>query len=741
MSVGGSLPHESSLSHVTGASVFIDDRPRVQGELEVGFAGSPVSAGRLKRVDAAAALSLPGVVAVFTARDLSCNRWGSIVRDQPLLVENAIGYIDEPVCVIAAESREALAAARRAIRIEVEEHPPVFDIDEALAKGMILYRSKGLGRGDAAGALARAPHRLSGELEIGGQEHFYLESQAAVAYPLENGQLEVHASTQHPTEVQHVCAEVLGLRHHQVVCVVKRLGGGFGGKESQAAPFAAMAALAAVKLGRAARLVLDKDQDMRATGKRHPFKNRYEVGFDAEGRILALNVELRADGGAYMDLSPSILERAAFHADGAYHVEDVRVEGVVCRTNRAPNTAFRGFGGPQGNLTMENILEEVALFLKKDAYEVRRLNVYGGEGRQTTHYGQLVENNLLPRLLSRLYETSDYAERRRAVRRANAERSDKLRGLAMTAVKFGIAFTSRFLNQASALVNVHRDGTVQVSTGAVEMGQGVNTKIQQVVASAFFIPEEMVRVMPTSTEKNHNTSPTAASSAADLNGAAAFEACAQIKARLGLAEAGLPEGVSWPELVDKAYRSRVCLGAYGYHRTEGLDFNEETRRGRAFKYFTQGAAVSEVEIDAYTGDLKIVRADLLMDLGRSLNPGIDRGQVAGAFIQGAGWLTTECLVYDGNGRLASHSPTTYKIPSVQDVPRIFNIDFIDNGGNEVNLHASKAAGEPPLLLSACVLLAVKNALSYRTEGIPALRCPATSEEILRRLESVAGQRP
>lgn len=725
--------HDSSFGHVTGESVFIDDRPRVAGELEVGFVGSPVSAGRLKRVDATAALALPGVVAVFTAKDLPRNRWGTIVRDQPLLVDDEIGYIDEPVCVIAAENREALARARKAVVIEVEEGRPVYDIDEAASLGRVLYRSKGMGRGDAAAALARAPHRLSGVFDIGGQEHFYLESQAAIVYPLENGQLEIHSSTQHPTEVQHVCAELLGLKQHQVVCVVKRMGGAFGGKESQAAPFAAMAALVASRLKRAARVVLDKDEDMRATGHRHPFRNRYEVGFDDDGRMLALTLDLRADGGAYTDLSPSILERAAFHGDGAYFIPDIRVEGMVCKTNRASNTAFRGFGGPQGNLTIENIMSEIAITLKKDAYEVRRLNLYGVGERDVTHYGQRVDNNMLPALFSRLRETSGYAARLREIAESNARRAGTLRGIAFTATKFGIAFTARFLNQASALVNVHRDGTVQVSTGATEMGQGVNTKIRGVVASAFGIEPEMVRLMPTSTEKNHNTSPTAASSGADLNGAAALAACEEIKARMRGVVADLP----WPERVNKAYLERISLGAYGFFRTEGLDFDEATRAGRAFNYFTQGAAVSEVEIDEYTGEVKIRRVDLLMDLGRPLNAEIDRGQVIGAFVQGAGWMTTECLAYDAKGRLASDSPTTYKIPNIQDAPRIFNVDLIANDGNAVGLRGSKAVGEPPLLLSASVLMAVKHALSFRAEGLPSLRCPATSEEILMRLSLYA----
>lgn len=771
MSVGKSLPHDSAISHVTGESWFVDDRPAMRDEVQVGVLGSPVAAGRLKKVDATEALKIPGVIAVYTYKDLHHNNWGTIFQDQPILVADQIGYKDEPVCVIAAETREALKRGLKAIKIEVEEDHAILSIEEALQEKSFLYTSRGLKFGDADTAMKNAPHKLSGVLDIGGQEHFYLESQATLAYPLENNQIEIHCSTQHPSETQHVCAEALGLSRHQVVCIVKRMGGGFGGKESQAAPFAAMAGLVAHKLKRSARLALDKDNDMRMTGKRHPFKNFYEVGFDKDGKILALKLKLYSNGGAYCDLSSSVLERAVFHADGAYFVENMQIEAAVCKTNMHSNTAFRGFGGPQGNMTIETALEEIALFLKKDAYDVRFANIYGKSDRNVTPYGQKVTHNVLPELFFELHKSSDYAERLKEIENWNRTNKGKLRGLSMTACKFGIAFNVRFLNQANALVNVHRDGTIQVSTGATEMGQGVNSKIRQIVSGEFGIPADDVQVMTTSTEKNHNTSATAASSATDLNGAAVLVACNKITPRLrwaahmmrqdriedlenfdspkeaGVSDAELAEyqfidkqvvhkasgwKVALCDLVNKAYLHRISMGDYGFHRTEGLDYNPETRLGEAYKYFTSGTAVSEVEIDEYTGALKMRRVDLLMDIGNSINPGIDRGQVVGGFIQGAGWMTTESLWYDKTGRLISHSPTTYKIPNVQDTPREFNVNFlpVKDGGS---IYHSKAVGEPPLLLCTSVFLAAKHALSFRVKGMPNLRVPATPEEILMEL--------
>ncbi len=783
MSIGRNLPHDSAIGHVTGESIFVDDRPSTTNEVHVGFVGTTVAAGVLINVDASEALEISGVLAVYTARDFYHNRWGTIVHDQPFLVEDVIGHFDEPVCLIAAETREALREARKKVRVEVEESAPIFHIDEAIARKLFLYESRGLEKGDAEKAIREAPHRLKGSFEIGGQEHFYLESQASIATPTEGGQIEIHSSTQHPTEVQHVVAEALGLQQSQVVCVVKRMGGAFGGKESQASPFAAMAALVASQLNRPARMALEKDDDMRITGKRHPFKNFYEVGFDEKGKILGLKVQLYSDGGAYLDLSHSVLERAVFHIDGAYFLENAKIEAAVCKTNHHSNTAFRGFGGPQGNMTIECILEEIAIFLKKDAFDVRRLNVYQGSNCHTL-YNQEVKNNTLPELFDRALQSSNYHQRQIEIRTLNASQDGKLRGLAITACKFGIAFNARFLNQASALVNVNRDGSVQVSTGATEMGQGVNTKIRQIVASTFGVPVERVQMMATSTEKNSNTSPTAASSGTDLNGAASLVATNKIKARMSwvahhlqigtsqlsdfqnlssghdLESKGEPAdgsagvsaelsrfnfsnetvtdrktgwSISWKDLVNKTYMHRISLGEHGFFRTEGLDYNNDTRSGNAFKYFTNGVCASEVEIDEYTGELKIRRVDLLMDIGCSINPGIDRGQVVGGFIQGVGWMTTESLWYTPKGRLMSYSPTTYKIPNIQDTPRDFRVEFLQNDGNSDGLFRSKAVGEPPLLLSASVLMAVKNALSYRTEGVPELRCPATPEEILMEL--------
>ncbi|MFL5783977.1 MAG: molybdopterin cofactor-binding domain-containing protein, partial [Bacteriovoracaceae bacterium] len=601
------------------------------------------------------------------------------------------------------------------------------------------------------------------------QEHFYMESQAAVAYPLEGGQIEVHSSSQHPSETQRVVAEALGLPLHHVVCIVKRMGGGFGGKESQAAPIAAYAALVAHKTKRPARLILTKDDDMKITGKRHPFEADYKVSFDDSGKITGIRVYLMSDGGAYSDLSSSILERAMFHFDSAYYLENCEIHGVCYKTNNHSNTAFRGFGGPQGAMAMESIIEDIASYLKKDALTIRQINLYQGTD-QKTPYGQVFEENQLPKVMSRILDAANYEARRKEIDEHNKKRTGTIRGLSLTPTKFGIAFTARFLNQGNALVNLHLDGTFQVSTGATEMGQGVNTKIQQIVAHVMGVEPKLVQVMPTSTEKNHNTSPTAASSGADINGAAAKGAAEIIKGRLtelakkvfsgepadAIKEYEIMKGeldsdivfenslvrqkstnkeMTLKELINKAYFNRISLGAYYFYKTPQLGFDKATVKGKAFNYFTQGMAISEVSIDEYTGEMKVVRTDIMMDLGRMINPGIDRGQTIGAFIQGMGWVTTENLYYDQKRNLISHSPTTYKIPNVQDVPRIFNVDFIENPDNKVNVYGSKAVGEPPFLLGISVWAAVKNALSYRTKGkLVAIKSPATQEEILMELE-------
>ena len=765
MAVGKNIPHDSAAGHVTGQSIYIDDVLPARDEVLVDFAWSPVAHGRIVRIDLGAARTIPGVVGLYTHEDLDGeNLFGPIIVDEILLAESEVTFIGQPIVVIAAESHEAIRAAKDAIVIEIEDLPAIFTIDDAIEAGSFIGDRFRIERGEVEKDLARADNTIEGVFVCGGQDHFYLESQAAIAYPGENDTLTIHSSTQNPTEVQEVVAHVLGLRQNQVVCITKRMGGGFGGKECQATHPAAMAALVAHKTKRPARIAYSKDDDMRVTGKRHPFQNRYRIGFTDEGRITALDVEIDSNGGAYADLSTAVLGRAMTHVDNAYFIPSARIVGRVCRTNMPPNTALRGFGGPQGVATIENAIEEIALVLHKDPLEIRRLNCYGIGERNTTPYGEVVEGNNLPTLFDQVVDRSDYAARRIAVADFNRISKTHLKGLALTPVKFGISFNTKFLNQANALVNVYRDGTIQVSTGATEMGQGVNTKIAQFVADELGVSPDDVIVMPTSTEKNNNTSATAASSAADLNGKAAVDACRKIRQRLAVCAAMRLNGddpafepspdhivfdagavfddrkpdrtIPFRDLVGIAYRERISLGERGFYATPGIHWNPVAGTGSPFLYYTQGCAASEVLIDRFTGEMRVLRSDVLMDIGRPVNPGIDRGQMTGGFIQGLGWVTTEELKYTEKGELLSHSPTTYKIPGIQDVPEIFNVDWIDYD-NPVNIRGSKAVGEPPLLMAISVWCAVKNALSYLSNGrAPKLDIPATTEEILMRMTSL-----
>lgn len=757
-------PHDSGYSHVTGESVFIDDRPELTGELHVALVLSTVAHAKIKNINIDAAISAEGVVAVLTGDDFKDNIWGAIQKDQPILANKIISYHSEPVAAIVASSRVLAYKARKLVDIEIEELIPVFSVDDAIKNDNYLSDTFNITEGDVEKAFFKSEHTLEGLFENGGQEHFYLESQAVIAYPGENNELLLESSSQHPTEVQHVIAHALGLKQNQVVCVVKRMGGGFGGKESQASHIAAIAALASHKTNRPCRLVLTKDEDMMVTGKRHPFKNWYKIGFNSDGKINALKVDFFADGGAYLDLSPAILQRAMFHVDNAYQLDNALINGRVVKTNRAPNTAFRGFGGPQGAAVIESLMEDISHHLGIDSLEIRKINLYKEKGGRT-HYGQDLDNNYLPQIFSELEKKVDYKKWRAEVLKFNKSETTMVKGLSLTATKFGISFTSKFLNQANALVNIHTDGTAQVSTGATEMGQGVNTKIQAIVSEAFGIDHTNVKVMATSTEKNHNTSATAASSGSDLNGAAALKAATEIKKRLAklailkskeintdefcvdedidtsdvIFEDGFIKSsdfkYSFEEIVQLAYFNRISLGERSHFKTPEIHFDVKKGKGRPFLYFTNGAAISEVLIDKCSGETKVLRTEILMDLGRPININIDYGQVAGAFVQGMGWSTGENLVYADNGALLSHSPTTYKIPSIQDTPREFNIDFIKNETNVLNVRASKAVGEPPFLLGLSVWNAVKDALNYASEdGARNLRIPATLEEILMNLE-------
>jgi xanthine dehydrogenase large subunit len=770
-----SPPHDSSSTHVTGQSVFVDDRPMLTGELFVVPVYSPYARAKLVSWNQKAALAVPGVVEIVTADDVIHNKWGPIFHDQPVIAKDIAEYAGEPFLLVAGESVESVRRGIRALEPKWTKLPAIRSIREAIKAQTFFGPARSIERGDVEGALKKSARTKSGTLVIEGADHFYLESQAAVALPGERGAMEVHASTQHPTETQHVVAESCGLAFSQVTVVVKRLGGGFGGKESQASPVAAWAALVAKKTGRPARVILTKDDDMIMTGKRNPFEIDWTVGFSDEGDILALDAELWSDGGAYADLSTAIMERAMLHSDNAYFIPAMQVRGRVCRTNHHPHTAFRGFGGPKGMAMIESVIEEIARDLKKDAFEIRRRNVYR-PGFDETHYGQKVENNLLPDLFDDLAEKCEYHKRRRQLEGAAAS-PGMLRGISMTAVKFGISFTTRHLNQGNALVCLHRDGSIQVSTGAVEMGQGVNTRIAMLVAEQFGVKLSRVAVLATSTDKNANTSPTAASSGTDLNGGAALVACRSLKIRLaaltrhlldsprerwpsqtagpgtapefvlgqddGLLESVIfRDGRVWfnnrPDrfiefstLLTEAWLSRVSLSEYGFWKIPGLGFNKVSGQGRAFLYYTQGVCCSEVAVDPVTGTVKVLRVDLLMDLGRTIAHGLDMGQVTGAFVQGLGWVTTEKLHYSDDGLLLSHSPSTYKIPSVQDMPRIFNCDLVENNANSANIRGTKAAGEPPLMLALSVWTAIRDALRNAGADPSQLPIPATAERIVR----------
>jgi xanthine dehydrogenase large subunit len=761
--IGKDIAHDSAVTHVSGESIFLDDLPPLPGELLAGIVPSPVAHGMLKRLDLSAVRSTPGVV-VLTAADVpGHNLFGPAIKDELLLVEDQAVFLGQPLAIIAAENAEALYRAGKGAVIEMQPLPAVFDIDGAIAAGQFMGVARNMSRGDLAAGFAQASDTIEGVLTIGGQEHFYLESQIAIAIPGEQGQMTIHSSTQHPSEVQMLVAEVLGIPFNHVVCICKRMGGGFGGKETQAAQPAMMAALLAARTRRPVRFVYSKDDDMRFTGKRHPFKAVYKAGFTADGRVTAVEVQLYSNGGCSTDLSFAVLERAMLHLDNAYYLPNVRIEGRVCKTNLPSNTAFRGFGGPQGIAVIENIMAEIAGRLKIDALAVRQTNCYGFSDRNTTHYGQLLHNNVLPQLFQTLREECHYDSRRGEIDAFNASSATHRKGMALSAVKFGISFTRRTMNQANALVNVYQDGSVIVSTGATEMGQGVFTRIKQIVADELGIPIERILISPTSTDKNNNTSPTAASAGTDLNGAAAADACGRIRQRLAVVAANLlakpadglaaePERIAFldgkvfdqrapdrtmnfRDLVCQAFEQRVSLGERGFYITPGVDFNRETGRGSPFLYYTNGVACSEVLIDRFTGDLAVTRVDLIMDVGKSLNPGIDRGQIIGGFVQGMGWVTGEELVYGEKGQLLSNSPTTYKIPNISDLPGRMNVRFFDNPDSEVSLYRSKAVGEPPLVLGLSVWLAVKDALKEENLSGLKLAIPATGERILMKLES------
>lgn len=757
--VGEAVRHDSAHLHVSGEAIYTDDVREPRGTLHGAFGLSQRAHARLRALDLAPVRAAPGVVAVFTAADVPGeNNIGPILHDEPILAADIVQYFGQPIFLVVAETVDQARRAARLAVVEYEDLPAVLTIEEALAKQSFVLPTVTLERGDAGTALAGAAHRIRGRRRIGGQEQFYLEGQIAFAVPKEDGDMLVYNSTQHPGEAQLQVAHALGVGAHRVTVECRRMGGGFGGKETQGGLPACAAAVAARHLNRPVKIRYDRDDDITITGKRHDYLFEYDVGFDGTGRILGLDLMFASRCGFSADLSGPVNDRTVMHSDNCYFLPDVRIVSHRCKTNTQSNTAFRGFGGPQGMLAIEHVVDEIARHLALDPVTVRRVNFYG-PGRNVTPYEMTVEDFVADRLFDELERSSDYAARRAAIREWNAASPVIKRGIAMTPVKFGISFTATFYNQAAALVHVYyTDGTVLLNHGGTEMGQGLFTKVAQVVAHELGVDLDRVRVSPTDTSKVPNASATAASSGSDLNGKAAQAAAREIKARLaafaaerfGVAPEAISFGgnhvvigeaarITFAELARMAYYARVQLWADGYYKTPKIHYDPKTLKGRPFYYFANVAAVSEVAIDTLTGEMRLLRADILHDAGRSLNPAIDLGQVEGGFVQGMGWLTAEELWWDGKGRLMTHAPSTYKIPVASDVPSDFRVQLWDRGENvEDSIHRSKAVGEPPLMSAISVFEAIKDAVASVGDGraSPVLDAPATPEAILRAVDDL-----
>jgi xanthine dehydrogenase molybdopterin binding subunit len=754
-------PHESAHLHVTGQALYADDETVGRPMLEVWPVCSPHAHARILQREAAAARAMPGINAVLFAEDIAgLNDVGVVKKDEPLFADREVMFHGQLVALVVGESQDACRAAAAKVEVTYEPMPAILSLEQAIARQSFHNDPNFIRRGDAREALALAPFTVEGEFAFGGQEHFYLETQAAWAEPRENGAIYISCSTQHPSEVQSVVAHLLGVKASEVVVQCPRLGGGFGGKETQAATPAALAALAARRTGRAVRVRFNRDQDMILTGKRHPFLARFKTGFDTDGTLRALQAEIFSNGGWSLDLSQAVTDRALFHLDNAYYIPHVEVQGRVAKTHLASNTAFRGFGGPQGMLIIEEILDRVARQLGMPAELVRERNLYHGTGEpNTTHYGQEIADNRIQSIWQELKASSDFGRRRSEMIAWNRQSRHVKRGLAITPVKFGISFTVTHLNQAGALVLLYQDGSVQVNHGGTEMGQGIHTNIRTIAAHELGIAPDRIRVMPTSTDKVPNTSATAASCGTDLNGAALRNACATLRERLapvaarllgtksgqpgpdpasicftdGAASSSSVENLQIPvtEIVQQAYFDRISLSATGYYRTPDLHWDRAAGRGRPFHYFACGAAVTEVEVDGFTGMMQVRRVDILHDAGQSINEGVNRGQIEGGFVQGMGWLTSEELKWDEQGRLLTHSPDTYKIPAFGDAPHDFRVSLLKDTAQPGAVLGSKAVGEPPLMLAISVREAIRDAVAaFGPAGGPvALPSPATTEAI------------
>ena len=745
--IGISVTHESAMLHVTGKARYVDDTPLPEGTYFAAIGQATITRGKLLSIDLSAVLDAPGVVTVLTSEDIpGIKDIGPVFPGDPLLADGEVLFHGQPIFVVVATDEKLARSASLLAKVQYEESIPILSIEEAKSHAYRVRPPHVMQRGDLS-TMETSERQISGELSIGGQEHLYLEGQASLAVPTEEGGIHLLCSTQHPTEVQTLVSEVLGIPFHEVVVEVRRMGGAFGGKETQAAPWACLASLAAHKLGKPVKLRLPRSTDMTVTGKRHPFINQYQVGFRSDGKIEAVQIDINGDCGCSPDLSDAIVDRAMFHSDNAYFFPAVKVCGERWRTDKVSNTAFRGFGGPQGVITAEAMLDDIARACEQDPLDTRLLNLYAG---QQTHYGQTVDGTTLREIITRLRESSDYDRRRQKITKHNLASSRYLKGLALTPVKFGISFTVKHLNQAGVLVHIYTDGSVLVSQAGTEMGQGLYTKVAQVVASVLGIKIERVKMSSTRTDKVPNTSPTAASSGSDMNGMAAHEAATTLKNRIAefiaeresisSAEVEFEQGVlSWPggcisfeEAVKAAYMDRVQLSATGFYKTPNIWYDRAQAKGNPFLYFANGAACTEVIVDRLTGATHIERVDILHDTGNSLNPALDKGQIEGGFIQGAGWLTSEELKWDDKGRLLTNSPATYKIPAISDRPTKLTIELLDKPNSAATIARSKAVGEPPFMLGISVWCAIRDAISsvsgYRLS--PELNAPATPEAIL-----------
>jgi xanthine dehydrogenase large subunit len=751
---GRSAFHESARAQVAGAATYVDDIPEIRGTLYAAPILSTVAHGRLLDVDTAAALAMPGVRGVILARDIPGDRvLGNFSHDEPVFAHSTVQHIGQVIGVVVAESVMQARRAARQVRCHIDTLPAILNLRDALKAQSYVLPPVFVQRGDAVQALKSALHTLHGTLEVGGQEHFYLEGQIAYVLPQEQHQWLVYSSTQHPGEVQHWVAHALGIDQHAVRVECRRMGGGFGGKETQAGHLAVWSAVAARKLNAPIKLRLDRDDDFLVTGKRHPFAYDYSVGFDDSGRITGLQLMMAVNCGFSADLSGPVADRAIFHADNAYFLQDVHIASYRCKTNTQSNTAFRGFGGPQGMIVIESILGDIARQLGLDPLAVRRRNLYGVTARNVTHYGMTVEDNILEPLLSKLALTADYPRRKQAISAWNASSPVIKRGIAITPVKFGISFTATLFNQAGALVHVYTDGSVQVNHGGTEMGQGLNTKVAQIVADELGVALDQVLATAADTSKIPNASATAASAGTDLNARAAQYAARKVKGKLAQFVAGLdrcgagavcfgggqvitPTATRpFADVVRQAHANRIQLWSDGFYRTPKIHYDQAALSGRPFYYFAYGAACAEVAIDTLTGESRVLKVDILHDVGTSINPAIDIGQIEGGFVQGMGWLTTEQLVWNDKGHLSTHAPSTYKIPATGDIPEHFKIDLWPEPNREDNVFGSKAVGEPPLMLAISVFEALKEAVASARAGAVRLDAPATAENLLRSLKA------